>query len=109
MTVKELYRDDLLNRYASHTFTETTVGDMTKVEFKDGSSAVIAERQTMDVDDAYRLIRYGLVGDASILTQLTTTQRDALTSTKDGCNLWNTTTSELNVCSGGVWKSTTKV
>jgi len=86
MSLKELYRDDLLNRFASHTFTELTslddpdLGDMTKVLFKDGSSVVVAESKKMDVTDAYKNIREDLVGTFSDVTvAITGTQRDALT------------------------------
>ncbi len=80
MSIKEMYRDDLLNRFASHTFTETTVGSMTLVEFKDGSSDVVGEAKTLVVEDAYITIREDLVGTAADITLvLTGTQRDALT------------------------------
>lgn len=65
MSIKELYQDDLLNRFAGHTFTETVVGSMTKVEFKDGGSAVIGEAQNLVVDDAYKSIREALIGTLS--------------------------------------------
>lgn len=104
MSNKELYRDDLISRYASHTFTETVINDMTKVEFKDASGNVIGMKQTMDVNDAYQQIRYSLVGGPETLPEVTTTQRDALTDTKDGCLVLNTTTNALNVCSAGVWR-----
>lgn len=65
--LKEVNRDDLLNRFASHTFTETTVGDHTKVEFKDGGSVVIAEATRLVVDDAYLNIRQNLVDGGDIL------------------------------------------
>lgn len=65
--LKDVNRDDLLNRFASHTFTETTVDDQTLVEFKDGSSNLIASAQNNVVDDAYHRIRQALVGGGSIL------------------------------------------
>ena len=91
--IKEMYRDDLLNRFASHTFTETTVNDHTLVEFKDGSSVLIASSQKNVVDDAYKSIREALIGTAGeILLELTTTQRDALTSPDSGSNIQNSNT-----------------
>lgn len=65
--LKDLNRDDLLNKFADHTFTETAVGDHTKVEFKDAGSAVIGEATRLVVDDAYHNIRQALVGGGSIL------------------------------------------
>lgn len=103
MSIKELYRDDLLNRYASHTFTETAIEDMTLVEFKDAGDAVIVASNKLDVGDAYKAIRDDLIGGPEVLPQVTTIQRDALTGTHDGCMVWNTTTSNLDVCSGGSW------
>ena len=102
MTIKELNRDDLLNRFASHTFTETTVGSMTLVEFKDAGSAVIGAAQTLVVDDAYRAIREDLVGDATILITIDETQRDALTSPDTGTLIYNTDAT-AEVYSGTDW------
>ena len=80
MSKLELYRDDLLNRFASHTFVETVVGSMTLVEFEDAGSAVIGAAKTLVAADAYQNIREDLVGSAENVTlTLTGTQRDALT------------------------------
>lgn len=89
MSVKELYRDDLLNRFASHTFTETTVASMTLVEFKDGSSDVVGQAKTLVVDDAYRTIRQDLVGFGEIIICIDETQRDAITSPDTGTLIFN--------------------
>lgn len=64
--LKDVNRDDLLNRFSDHTFTETTVNDMTLVEFKDSGSAVVANAQTLVVDDAYMNIHSQMVGGAGI-------------------------------------------
>lgn len=90
MSLKELYRDDLLNRFVSHTFTETTVSSMTLVEFKNASSVVVGAAQTLVVDDAYKTIREDLVGAAVILITITEVQRDALTSPDTGTIIYNT-------------------
>ena len=90
MSILQLYRDDLLNRFASHTFDETTVGSMTLVEFKDGGSAVVGSAQTLVVDDAYRQIRQDLVGLGEVMITIDETQRDALTSTTTGTLIYNT-------------------
>jgi len=84
MSLKELYRDDLLNHFASHTFTETTVGSMTLVEFKDGSSDVVSQSKNLVDTDAYRTIREDLRGTAGdVVLAITSTQRDALTLDDD--------------------------
>ena len=78
----EQYRDDLLNRYVSHSFVETTVGSMTQVEFKDGGSATIAEATKLDLVDAYRSIRQDLVALRSeVMITVTEAQRDLWTGT----------------------------
>jgi len=101
--LKELNRDDLLNRFASHTFTETVTEDSTLVEFKDGGSVVIASAFKMTVDDAYRAIRETLVGSPTeIRYSLTTTQRDALTSPEETL-IFNETASELQFFTGAQW------
>lgn len=90
MTIKELNRDDLLNRFVSHTFTETTIGDLTLVEFKDAGDVVIGAAKKLDVNDAYRNIREDLVGDATVYNTITEIQRDALTSVETGTMISNT-------------------
>ncbi len=102
MSLKELYRDDLLNRFASHTFTETTVGSMTLVEFKDGSSVVVGASQKLVVDDAYKEIRGDLVGLGEVLITITETQRNALTSTDTGTLIYNTDAT-VEVYNGTSW------
>lgn len=89
MSIKEMYRDDLLNRYASHTFDETVVNSFTLVEFKDGSSNVVSSAQCMAVDDAYQQIREDLVGGSEIGFCLTHAQRDALTSVANGTAIFH--------------------
>lgn len=104
MSIKELYRDDLLNRYANHTFTETTVEDMTLVEFKNGSSVVIARSQKLAVADAYKNIRNNLVGDGEILITIDETQRDALTSIAKGTLI--NKDGDVEIYNGTTWDST---
>lgn len=105
MSLKELYRDDLLNRFASHTFTETTVGGMTLVEFKNGSSVVVGSVQTLIVDDAYKAIREDLVGTvADTMLSLTSTQRDALTSTKRATLIFQETNGQVECYNGTIWE-----
>lgn len=102
MSIKELYRDDLLNRFASHTFTETVTGSMTLVEFKDGSSDVVGSSKNLVVDDAYKCIRLDLVGGGEILITIDETQRDALTSVAIGTHIYNTDAS-VEIYSGSAW------
>jgi len=104
MTIKEMYRDDLLNRYASHTFSETTVGDMTKVEFKNGSAEVIAEAKKMVVDDAYTSVRSSVDDNYVNAPCLTTTQIGALTNVRLATQVWNITDDKLQVYDGVAWK-----
>ena len=63
-TLKEIYKGDLDIRFPDHTFTETTVGSMTKVEYEDGASALVFESTRLDVGDAYKNIRDNVVGTA---------------------------------------------
>lgn len=106
MTIKEIYRDDLKGRFASHTFTETTVEDETLVEFKNGSSVVVARSQKQNVDDAYKNIRENMVGSTGdFMLELTTTERDALTSPTNGTNLQNKDTFGIDTFDTGWFPS----
>lgn len=106
MSHLQLYRDDLLNRFPGNTFTETTVGSMTKVEFFDSGSALVFEATKLVADDAYQNIHHNLVGTfAEALPRLTTTQRDALTDPSDGLQFFETTSDEVQVYYDGEFET----
>lgn len=109
MTIRELYRDDLLNRFPAHTFLETPIQSMTLVEFRDAGLTVIGSAQALAVDDAYERIRFDLVGDTKILPYITTAERNALTNTLDGTNILNIDTASIERCIGGVWVPTNQI
>lgn len=73
-------KNDLLHRYSGYSFTETVVGDMVKVEFKDGEGNVVESFTKMEALDAYNHIRDALLGNHFIPCLLTLTERSALTS-----------------------------
>lgn len=105
MSTKELYRDDLLNRFDNHTFTETIVDDHIFVEFKDINDITIASAKTLVVDDAYKNIRENLVGDTSILLAVDETQRDNLLNVDDGQEILNLTNNTHEHYSQTDWDS----
>lgn len=105
MSLLELYRDDLLNKYASHTFTETAVGDHWKITFKNAGSVVIAEVTKQGKEDAYKLIRENLEGTfAEKKPEITSTQRDALTSLAEGTPILQITDNQVEEYINGGWK-----
>ena len=79
--MEQMYINDLLNRYSGHTFTETTVGDLIKVELKNASSDIVSEATKMTKLDAYRVIRNDMLEGNGILHRSTGVQRTALTTT----------------------------
>ncbi len=108
--IKELNRDDLLNRFASHTFTETDLlNGSTLVEFKDGGSVVISSAKSSVVDNAYAKIRRVLVGDQFILHRLTTVQRIALTAPPDGTQILNIDNESIEKFENNTFESTNQV
>lgn len=102
MTIKQMYRDDLSNRFADHTFTETPVGSMTLVEFKDVGDNVIGAAKNPVVDDAYRNIRRDLVGLGEVIITVDEDQRDAWTTTDTGTLIYNTD-GTVEVFNGSDW------
>ncbi len=109
MSIKELFRDDLLNRYPAHTFTETVTGSLTLVEFKDGADALVASALKVGSDAAYLLIREDLVGHLEVLPCVTTAQRDALTDVAVGLDIFNLTDDSQEIYDGTQWLVTTPV
>ncbi len=90
MSIIEMNRDDLLNRYPGHSFVETLNGGVYTLEFKDGGGVVIANGTSPDLPHLYRYIRKYLVGDAEVLITIDETQRDALTGVVKGTYIYNT-------------------
>jgi len=103
MTNKNLYINDLIHRYPNHTFTETTIGSLTKVQFKTTSSVIISKAKNIAVIDAYRSIRLDLLGAEVPLFLSTTIERDALTSIDIGTTIYNITTNEDETYNGTSW------
>lgn len=103
MTIKEMCRDDLINRYASHTFTETIVNDMVKVEFKDASGNVIQMAQKIEITDAYRAIRNSVDEYSGNDYCLTTAEQGALTDVQIATRMWNITDDKLQIYDGVDW------
>ena len=102
---KNLYINDLIHRYSDHTFTETLVEDMTKVEFKNASSVVISEAITLVVIDAYRLIRNDVLNgeDPNFLTN--TAQKNALTGIDRGTTVFDITLARSDCFNTSAWNS----
>lgn len=105
MTDKNIYVNDLIHRYPSHTFTEVTVNSETKVTFKDAGSVVIAERQDILAIDAYEAIRQDLLLGESLQFLSSTTERDALTSVQKGRQICNTTSGATETWDGSSWSN----
>ena len=103
MADKNLYANDLIHRYLSHTFTETTVGSETKVEFKNAISVLIRSAQNLLAIDSYRTIRQDLLKAENPLYLSTTTERDALTNVDTGTTIYNITTNEDETYNGTGW------
>ena len=104
MTVKELNRDDLLNRNPGFTFDETIIDSETLVEFLDLGLDIVTSYQNQSVDVCYKKIREKEVGDDTILHWLTTAERDALTSTVEFQKIYNITNKQTEVYNGSFWQ-----
>lgn len=102
---KAIYINDLVHRYSGHTFTETTVGSLTKVEFKDSGSVLVKRKTNLDVIDAYRAIRQDLLESEDPLFLSTTTERDALTDVDTGTTIYNISNSDDETYNGTSWVS----
>lgn len=108
MATKDLYKNDLIRRYASHTFEETTTGSLINVKFKNASSVVIEEATKLVLIDAYRAIRGNLLIGETPAFLSTTTERDALTNVDAGTLIDNITSGHIERYNGVAWKSATE-
>lgn len=102
---KNLYINDLIHRFASHTFTETAIDDEILVEFKDGSSVLVAQaraQSSLAILSAYQKIRFQVLSREISVFLSTTTQRDALT-VNAGTEILNVTTSGFETYDGTDW------
>lgn len=104
MSLKQIYRPDMLNRFTGYSFTETAQGDLWLVEFKDGSGTAVDAALKGSLDDCYTRIRQNLVGGADILPRLTTIQRNNITEPADGLLIFNLDNSHIERNDKGVWQ-----
>ncbi|MEE9367035.1 MAG: hypothetical protein V3W44_10135 [Dehalococcoidales bacterium] len=100
---KNIYINDLMHRYASHTFTETTVGSMTNVAFKDSGSDTVGEATKLLAIDAYHSIRLDLLGGETPAFVMTTTEQAALSSVDQATPAYNITTGRSETYTGSAW------
>ena len=102
--ISDLLKRDILNRMASHTITETQVGGSWLVELKDGTSALIASRQSPSLEDAMWNIRVRFVGGQNVLPRLNQTQIDSLSSIPVSTRIINETAGdEIETYNGTEW------
>lgn len=103
MTIKQLYTADLIGRNPGFTFVDTVIGSETKVEFKDVGLNVVAEGTKLDVNDAYTFIRrqVGILDD--VVAVITQDERDALTSTALGQEIFVSDLGQNQIFDGTVW------
>ena len=100
----DIYKADLENRFktsSGYTISETIRGNLTCVEVVNGVTNAKAE--SLSRDGAIWLVRQALVGGTDILPKITTIQRDAASSVKEGQVVWNTTTSKEEKYINGAW------
>jgi len=103
----QIYKYDLINRFPTYVFSETTNADM--VEFKatnndDPENSIIeAEEVCPDIEDAVLSVRAQLLGNCYKMPLLDQTQIDALTDLVDGTTIFNTTTGSIATRSASSW------
>ena len=100
--MKDLYSDDLKNRFSGYTFTETAVNDMFKVEFKNGSTVVAAAKKN-NLDDAYKSIRNSILDGNGVIPESTVAQRALMSDIMEGARTWDLDTSAILVFENGSW------
>lgn len=105
MPDKNLYINDLVHRFASHTFTETVSGDLNTVAFKNASGVTIDSSRKMKTIDCYASIRFNLLGSEPPHFLCNATQRDAITSPDKGLQIFNITSGRDEVYDGSGWIS----
>lgn len=111
LTDKNIYINDLKNRFANHTFTETADGTSVAVKFFNGSAVMVEQataQSTGVINNAYREIRKKVLSGEKPPFRLTTLQRDALTSADISTIINNITTGQLEFYNGTVWSPALK-
>lgn len=105
MATKDLYINDLLNRFSGYSFTESTTGSLSTVSFLDGSSTEVSAATARELIDAYRAIRLDILNGESPIFLSSTTERDALTNVDAGATIYNTDVDEDETYNGTSWVS----
>lgn len=104
--IKTIYINDLIHRYPSHTFTETTIDDEVLVEIKNSGGTLIAQARAQSMNvvvTAYQKIRNQLLKGEMPSFISTTTQRDVLTGIDRGTIIDNITVGRLEKYDGINW------
>lgn len=109
-TDKNIYINDLIHRYAGHTFTETTSNDEILVQFKNASSVLIAQaraQSSLVLVSAYQKIRNQLLKGENPVFLSNTIQRNALVGVTNGTAIYNLTigTGRNESYNGTAWES----
>lgn len=87
---------DIENRFAGYTVNKTFDGSLTVCTLVDGSSNFVAKATSISEPGALLKLRNSVVGNASVVYQLTETQKTALgTTLNDGQEIENITTGFL--------------
>lgn len=71
---KQIYVDDLLNRFGGYSFTETKDNDLYTVQFLNASEDIVQAATRMDLLDCYMNIRENVLGVEAIQFRLTAAQ-----------------------------------
>ena len=106
MADTDLYANDLIHRFPGYSFLETIVGSMTRVQFRDGGLATVAEATTLVVIDAYKHIREDMLDGQPANFISTTAERDALTGLLNGTQILNDDTYIIDCFDDATWYPT---
>jgi len=106
MTDHEIWRSDIINRFAPSSLTDSQTEDGI-VATSVISAVTTNSGMKLSLSDAYEDLRGKLLeGEVRPLLMLTTTQRDALTSVTDGIHILNITIDRIEFFDdggGGTW------
>jgi len=101
--MSQIYQNDILNRFASHTLVKTTDAGQITWTLRDGGSTIVQTAKGLVDIEILKRLRVNLGVNESTLLESTTTQRDALTGVVTGQEIYNSTDDTQQTFNGTTW------
>tara|TARA_Y100000593_G_C4285896_1_gene325431 strand:- start:306 stop:1121 length:816 start_codon:yes stop_codon:yes gene_type:complete len=103
MTVFNIYKNDILNRFPGHTLTRTTNSSKIIWTLKDSGNNFVQKYEGNNDSEVLRKLRINLGFPTSIMLISTTAQKNALSQVETGQEIFDTDLNQAQEYNGSAW------